>query len=183
MKHYLFDVYPFFVAGMWLFSMYLVAVTGGWRLLARRFRMENAYPGQKWTMQSARMSWLARYNRCLTIGAFNAWIIYHALSVDFEPGTQSFLSHGTKSQPVTRPSFLVFNMVELRLGRSEEFPSGSARSWLPHLKPPRAAAGPRDTPTPWSHRRHRLRNRFAEACLVRHGKIASRRVALLSKVR
>ena len=58
MNKYFLVVFPFFFFGIWLFSTYWVAVTSGWRLLAKRFRMQGDYSGQKWKMQSARMRWL-----------------------------------------------------------------------------------------------------------------------------
>lgn len=74
-------IFPFFFIAIWVFSCYWIALTGGWRLLAKRFRMQGAFLGQKWHMQSARMRWLANYNNVLTIGADNAGLFIVPLFV------------------------------------------------------------------------------------------------------
>ena len=47
--------FPFFFLGMWILVTYWIALTSGWRLLAKRFRFQGVFAGAKWSMQSARM--------------------------------------------------------------------------------------------------------------------------------
>ncbi len=111
-------VFPFFFATVWLFATYWVALVGGWRLLAKRFRAAGSFSGQKWYMQSAAMRWLSHYNNILTVGAdseglflvpfllFRAWhppLFVPWVEITGENKTQLFF----------------FEMVELRLGSSE----------------------------------------------------------------
>jgi membrane glycosyltransferase len=40
-------VFPFLFVGMWIISGYWVALTSGWKLLAKRFRLQGTFTGQK----------------------------------------------------------------------------------------------------------------------------------------
>src|SRR5690349_17095457 len=68
-EHYLPYLIPSYLVGMWILVTYLIAVTAGWRLLAKRFRLQGDFMGRKWNLQSARMRWLVQYNNALTVGA------------------------------------------------------------------------------------------------------------------
>ena len=50
--------FPIFFVGMWVLIAYWIALMGGWRLLAKRFRLQESFLGEKWHMQSASMRWL-----------------------------------------------------------------------------------------------------------------------------
>ena len=111
---------PFFV-GVWFLVTYWIALIGGWRLLAKRFRMQGTFTGAKWEMQSARMRHLSNYNRALTIGADNTglfivpFILFRAWHPAlFVPWTEISVRYTTQ--------LFFFKFVELRLGRSEEIP-------------------------------------------------------------
>lgn len=121
MNKYFLVVFPFFFVGIWLFSTYWVAVTSGWRLLAKRFRMQGDYSGQKWKMQSARMRWLTGYNGCLTIAADNAGLFIVPF-VLFRVWHPALFIPWTEITARGKTVFFLFNMIELRLGRSEEIP-------------------------------------------------------------
>jgi hypothetical protein len=112
-------IVPFYVVAMWIIVGYAIALTGGWRLLAKRFRVQGDFLGQKWTMQSARMRSLANYNNVLTIGADNAglfivpFFLFRAWHAPlFIPWVEITV------QGKTRLYF--FKFIELRLGRSEQ---------------------------------------------------------------
>jgi hypothetical protein len=60
LSHYFFLVFPLFFVGSWVLTAYWVALTGGWRLLANRFRAQGPFTGRTWRMQSARMRWLCK---------------------------------------------------------------------------------------------------------------------------
>ena len=46
-----------------------VAITGGWRLLAERYRTERELPAHRRSMQRAQMRWFTSYNNILTLGS------------------------------------------------------------------------------------------------------------------
>ncbi|HZD94512.1 MAG TPA: hypothetical protein VE133_09670, partial [Candidatus Sulfotelmatobacter sp.] len=58
--------FPVFFVGMWVLATRSVALTGGWRLLAKRFRTQSPFAGKTWRMQSARMRWMTNYGNALT---------------------------------------------------------------------------------------------------------------------
>lgn len=121
MKQYFLVVFPLFFAGMWLFSMYWMALASGWRLLAKRFRAQGEFPGQKWKMQSAHMRWLTGFNGCLTVGADKAGL-FMVPFVLFRIWHPALFIPWTEITAREKTVFLFFNMIELRLGRSEEVP-------------------------------------------------------------
>jgi len=130
--------FPLFFLGMWILIAYWIALMGGWRLLAKRFRLQGPFLGQKWHMQSAGMRWLTNYNGALTIGAdttglfivpiffFRVW--HPALFVPWAEITAT---------PRTHLYFL--RVVELRLGRAEEIPFRIKATLAAKIE---AAAGP-----------------------------------------
>lgn len=54
---------------LWLLVSLVISFTGGWLLLARRFRSEAPFVGSKWSGQSGWMRGLASYRSCLVVGA------------------------------------------------------------------------------------------------------------------
>lgn len=141
MQHWFDDyflyVFPFFFVALWLFVTYLIALAGGWRLLAQRFRSQGPFAGWKRRMRSARMRGTVQYNNVLTIGAdvsglfivpmflFRAW--HPALLI---PWMEVTVRGSTR--------ILFFRYVELRLGRSENIPLWISASLASELE---AAAG------------------------------------------
>ena len=55
--------FPVYFAVLWVGVTYWAALIGGWRLLAKRFRMQGPFTGEKWHMQSASMR-LIPLQRC-----------------------------------------------------------------------------------------------------------------------
>lgn len=111
---------PFFVC-MWIIAGYWVALTSGWRLLAKRFRLQGTFTGQKWTMQSARMRWFSQYNNVLTIGADTAGLFMATLFL-FRAGHPPLFVPWSEITDVREIQFLFIKFVEMRLGRVEEIP-------------------------------------------------------------
>src|SRR5437899_7833997 len=113
-------IFPAYLVTMWIIVGYVIALAGGWRLLAQRFRIQGDFLGQKWTMQSARMRTLANYNNVLTIGADNTglfivpFFLFRAWHAPlYIPWVEITARNKTR---------LFFRFVELRLGRSEQIP-------------------------------------------------------------
>ena len=62
-------IIPIAFAAIWCCAGYLVALTGSWRLLGQRFRLQGEFTGPTRAMQSARLRFGTNYNNVLTIGA------------------------------------------------------------------------------------------------------------------
>lgn len=114
-------VFPFFFVGTWIVVGYWVALTSGWRLLAKRFRLQGTFTGQSWTMQSARMRWLTQYNNALTIGADTAGLFMVPFFL-FRAGHSPLFVPWSEITDVRENRFLFIKFVEMRLGRVEEIP-------------------------------------------------------------
>jgi len=121
MNQYFLYVFPFYFAALWVLVTYWIALVGGWRLLAKRFRLQGTFLGQKWNMQSVRMRALSHYNNALTVGADNTglfivpFILFRAWHPAlFVPWTEITVRKTTQ--------LFFFKSVVLRLGRSEQIP-------------------------------------------------------------
>lgn len=120
-KQYFPIVFPFFFVGMWIVAGYWVALSSGWRLLAKRFRLQQTFLGAKWTLQSARMRWLTQYNNVLTVGANNTGLFMAPLFL-FRAWHPPLFVPWSEIFDVRETQFLFFKFVEMRLGRVEEIP-------------------------------------------------------------
>jgi hypothetical protein len=139
LDHYFLRIFPFFFVASSILSMYLVAATGGWRLLARRFRLQGDFRGQKWRMQSARLRWLCNYNGCLTIGADETGLFMVPMLVFRAWHPPLFIPWVEISFAGSKTELFFFKLVELRLGRSENIPFKISAELAAKIE---AAAGP-----------------------------------------
>jgi hypothetical protein len=130
-------IIPFYIVGLWMAVTYFSAFIGGWRLLAKRFRMQGTFTGEKWNMQSARMR-LSNYNGVLTVGADNTglfivtFILFRAWHPPlFVPWTEITVRNTTQ--------LFFFKSVVLKLGREEQVPFTIRPKLAARIE---AAAGP-----------------------------------------
>ena len=131
-------IFPFFFVGMWIVAGYWVALTSGWRLLAKRFRLQQTFLGEKWTMQSARMRWFTQYNNVLTIGADSSGLFIVPLFL-FRAWHPPLFVTWSEITDVRETQLLFIKFVEMRLGRVEEVPFRIRVSLAAKIQ---AAAGP-----------------------------------------
>jgi hypothetical protein len=131
-------IIPVYFVAAWIFVGYWIAFIGGWRLLAKRFRTQGAFLGQKWPMQSARMRLLANYNNVLTIGADNAGLFIAPLFL-FRAWHPPLFVPWVEITVRNKNELFFFKFVELRLGRSEEIPFTISARLAAKIE---AAAGP-----------------------------------------
>ena len=131
-------VFPLIFAGMWVISAYWVALTSGWRLLAKRFRLQGTFAGQRWRMQSARMRWFSQYNNVLTVGADTAGLFMVPFFL-FRAWHPPLFVPWSEITGVRETRFLFIKFVEMRLGRVEEVPF---RIWASLAAKIQIAAGP-----------------------------------------
>ena len=113
--------FPFFFLGLWIFVTYWIALTSGWRLLAKRFRFQGVFTGAKWSMQSARMRMTAHYSGALTVGADNTGLFIVPFFL-FRAWHPPLFIPWVEITATAKTQLYFFKVVELRLGRSEEIP-------------------------------------------------------------
>ena len=131
-------IFPFFFVGMWIVAGYWVALTGGWRLLAKRFRLQGTFTGQRWTMQSARMRWFTQYNNALTIGADHTGLFMAPLFL-FRAWHPPLFVPWSEITSLGETQIFFFKYADLRLGRVEEVPLRIRASLAAKIQ---SAAGP-----------------------------------------
>jgi hypothetical protein len=119
----LFDRYAVFIVpplviASWCLMPYGLALVGGWRRLARRFRAQTPFLGRKWARQTGSLGVFGVYTNTLTIGADSnglfmvPWLLYSLWHPPlFIPWSEISFE---------RKRFLFMNYLELRLGRSEQ---------------------------------------------------------------
>lgn len=118
--HNLGIVLPIYFVTLWTGIYFFIAKSGGWRLLARRFRMNSSFVGEKWSMQSAAMRFGVSYNNCLTVGA-------NSMGLFVQPMILFRLWHPPLFVPWSEirrfpKKRLLWDFMEYRLGREEEIP-------------------------------------------------------------
>ena len=121
---------------LWVAVSFLLSHGSGWAALAREYRTQEPYAGDRWRFQSAQMRWLLNFNHCLTIGA-NRTGLYLAILSPFR------LAHPPLFIPwreiSVRPTKLLWlRGVELRLGSELQIPLRIRESLAQKL---RASAG------------------------------------------
>jgi hypothetical protein len=57
-----------FFASLWLFVCFILARVGGWEKLARVYRYDGKFSGERWRFRSCKMNGYTNYNNCLTFG-------------------------------------------------------------------------------------------------------------------
>lgn len=62
-------IFPAYFLTLWLLVSTVISFIGGWTTLAKRFRLNKPFDGQRWKGQSGQMRWLAGYGNCLTVGS------------------------------------------------------------------------------------------------------------------
>lgn len=61
----------FFVV-VWLFACFILSRIGGWEKLARIYRYDVKFSGERWRFRSCKMNGYTNYNNCITFGTNQA---------------------------------------------------------------------------------------------------------------
>jgi len=101
----------------WCLIVNLISLVSGWRVLARRFGLQQPFMGPTWNWQSARIRF-ARYNSCLTVGADPMGIFLRPM-VLFRPGHPPLFIPWTEITVRSR-STMFGQYPQLMLGSSEQ---------------------------------------------------------------
>jgi hypothetical protein len=99
--------------GLWTAAMYLTAVSSGWLQLAKLYRTEQEFSGEKWTWESGQMGW-ANFRGCLVIGA-NRQGLYLRVQFPFHFFCAPLFIPWSAVQAVPKKAWF-FNGVSFRLG-------------------------------------------------------------------
>jgi hypothetical protein len=126
-------IFPFYFVALWILVTYWIALSSGWRLLAKRFRFQGVFEGRKRHMQSARMRAMARYNNVLTIGADNTGLFIVPMFL-FRAWHPPLFIPWVEITAVRKTSFSFLNLLNCVLGVQRKYPSGYGQGWPPKLK-------------------------------------------------
>jgi hypothetical protein len=61
--------FPLVFIVFWLVISLVISRIGGWAALAKVYRCEDSFEGERWRFRSGQMRYAMSYNNCLTIGA------------------------------------------------------------------------------------------------------------------
>jgi hypothetical protein len=106
------------IACYWILIMNLISLTGGWKTLSKRFRLQQPYTGAFWKWQRAMMRMFVSYNGCLIVGADQMGLFLDIMLL-FRPGHPALFVPWNEVT-VARKSWMANDRVEMRLGRSEQ---------------------------------------------------------------
>lgn len=113
-------ILPIYFVTLWTGISFLIAKIGGWGLLARRFRLNSTFAGEKWSMQSAAMRFGVSYNNCLTVGANNRGLFVQTMIL-FRLWHPPLFVPWSEITVFPKKRWL-WDFMEYRLGREEEIP-------------------------------------------------------------
>jgi hypothetical protein len=105
---------PAYFLAIWLLVSAVIAFIGGWATLAKRFRLNTPFVGQRWTRQSGQMRWIAGYGNCLTVGCSSEGL-YLAMMPLFRFRHPPLLVPWNEVS-VARRRILFFRLVRFSLG-------------------------------------------------------------------
>jgi len=121
-RHLWIVVFPAFFVAAFLVISFLMSWIGGWGALARSFRAQSEFRGDKQTGQRVRMRWRAGYNYCVTIGC-DASGLYLAMNWLYRfQHPPLFIPWNEIARLRPRPQYLGLETVPLRLGSDLRIP-------------------------------------------------------------
>lgn len=115
-----FAVFPLYFGTLWCVIGAFLSYVGGWTKLARRFRCQTAFVGDRWRFQSGAMRGSVQYGNCLTLGS-NSHSLYLAVFPLFRFRHPPLLIPW-QEVTATRRQLLFYRWVRLELGRDEHIP-------------------------------------------------------------
>jgi hypothetical protein len=122
----------------WCLTTFLIGAFSGWLILARKFRAENDFAGEKFCFSSAYMRFFSHYGNILTFGA-NSSGLYMSIFALFRAGHPPLLIPWSEIKVIQGESSFLLKRRRLVLGREESIPLSISHSLTEHLK---RAAGP-----------------------------------------
>jgi hypothetical protein len=128
---------------LWLVVSFVISYTGGWAVLARKFRYRATFNGSKWRGESGSMRGLAHYGSCLVIGAGPEGL-YLAVFFPFR------IAHPPIFIPWTEVTFsksrvFFVTMVRFQLGREDPVPLSIRESLANKIREASGNAWPIET--------------------------------------
>lgn len=99
----------------WLVISLVISRIGGWSALAKRYRLEDSFDGERMRFRSGQMRYAMSYNNCLTIGADRRGL-YLAVFFFFRPGHPPLFIPWSEIA-VTQKQRYFMNAMELTFSR------------------------------------------------------------------
>ena len=109
---------PFIFVGMWVSVSFLLAATGGWRALARRYPAPRGVSGTSFLWCSAQLGWV-NYRGCLNLHAGPSGLRV-SVSLPFRIGHRPFLVPWTDVGTERVPGFF-FSAIRLQFREVPEY--------------------------------------------------------------
>ncbi len=106
---------------LWICVCKLISATGGWRTLARDYRANTAFDGQKRWLKSATMRRWTNYNNCVNIGA-NKYGLYLSVLPVFRVGHPPLLIPWTDISTEAAKRRLLPDAVKFSFAKQPEVP-------------------------------------------------------------
>jgi hypothetical protein len=113
-------LFPVYFVFLWFIAGASVSFTGGWSTLAKTYRTEIPFTGQKWSMQSGQMNRWMNYNNVLTIGISHEGL-YLATMILFRFRHPPLLVPWSDIKVSRSPGWF-FKYVTLTMGREADIP-------------------------------------------------------------
>jgi hypothetical protein len=115
----------------------------GWASLAKRYRCDEEFSGNRLRFRSARMRYWTGYGNCLTMGV-NARGFFLSLSIPVFPGFPPLFIPWNETG-LRRTSFLLTKYVELHLGSGPAIPFRIFEGLAAKLAAPAGEAWPKES--------------------------------------
>jgi hypothetical protein len=137
--------FALYFIGLWSFICFLISAITGWMTLARKFRLENEFQGEKWRFRSAYMRFLTHYGSIVTFGADRSGL-YMSLFPLFRIAHPSLLIPWSEITVIQGEAGILFKTRKFLLGREERIPLRVSSSLVENLRQAAGPSWPPETP-------------------------------------
>jgi hypothetical protein len=134
-------VYILFFIILWIGVCKLISATGGWRILARDYRANSLFDGQKLWLKSATMRRWTNYNNCVNIGA-NTYGLYLSVLPLFRVGHPPLFFPWTDISTEAATRRLLPDIVKFNFTKQPDIPIILSKSLAARIFKMREASQP-----------------------------------------
>ena len=114
-------VYILFFIILWICVCKLISAAGGWKILARDYRANFAFDGQKLWLKSVGIRRWTNYSNCITVGV-NKYGLYVSVLPFFRIGHPPLFFPWTDISTEDGSSHLFFNIVKFTFAKQPDVP-------------------------------------------------------------
>ncbi len=113
--------YILFFIILWICVCKLIAAFGGWRILARDYRADSVFDGQKLWLKSVGMRSWTNYSNCINIGA-NTYGLYLSVLLIFRVGHPPLFFQWTDISTEATSRRLLPDVVKFTFAKQPDVP-------------------------------------------------------------